>query len=112
LVFVYQEAHFPESGSLKDLVSKNGPYLRFAKAIAEELKVRRLGRLYATDSYIKAIKNAHSPKISRRKPWYEKHLIPGNPEANRPFFEQGPWVLRHYLRSTMASPSEGGAGQN
>src|SRR5712675_1839923 len=29
LVLVYQEAHFPDGESLKDLVSKNGPYLRF-----------------------------------------------------------------------------------
>jgi hypothetical protein len=105
LVVVYKTAHFPYGGSLKDLVSKNGPYLRFAKAVAKELRVRRLGRPYANASYVKAIKGASSQKISRRKPWYEPYLGPGDGMAG--FFEQGPDVFRHDLRLITAGRREG-----
>jgi len=102
LPVVYAAAHFPNSESLKDLVSKNGPYIRFSKAVAGELKIRKLGRPYATASFIKAIKNAASSRISRRIRWYEPYLLPG--EGNAGFFEQGPQALRDHLRLVIASP--------
>jgi hypothetical protein len=68
LPLLYVELGFPNSKSPDELASKNGPFIRFARAVAYELNVKKNGRPYAANSFIKAVKNVAAGNVRRALP--------------------------------------------
>lgn len=64
LPLLYTELGF-RSGRL---ASKNGPFIRFARAVANEFKIKKNGRRYAAASFIKAVKNVATGNVRRKLP--------------------------------------------
>jgi hypothetical protein len=64
LPLLYSELGFPTG----DLTSKNGPFIRFARAVADELKIKKNGRRYAAESFIKAVRNVAAGNVRRSLP--------------------------------------------
>ncbi|CEG09781.1 hypothetical protein BN961_03213 [Afipia felis] len=65
---VYAGLQF-ECATISDgLASATGPYVRFARATADELNIKKLGRRYAVASFVKAIKTVSSWDVRRRLP--------------------------------------------
>jgi hypothetical protein len=65
---VYSGLKFQNSILSEGLASATGPYVRFARAVADELNIKKLGRRYAVASFVKAIKNVASWDVRRRLP--------------------------------------------
>ena len=68
LPVVYSELKFKNSTLSEGLASGKGPYLRFAKAVAKELGISKLGKGYADASIINAIKSVSEWNVRRRLP--------------------------------------------
>ena len=68
LPLLYAELGFQNAKSLDELASKNGPFIRFARAIADELKLKKNGRPYAANSFIKAVRNVAAGNVRRALP--------------------------------------------
>jgi hypothetical protein len=65
---VYSGLKFQNSTLSEGLASATGAYVRFARAVADELNIKKLGRRYAIASFVKAIKNVASWDVRRRLP--------------------------------------------
>ncbi|WP_396604489.1 hypothetical protein ACFLEY_02185 [Bradyrhizobium sp. YCK136] len=68
LPIVYTELGFSGAKSPSELASKNGPFIRFSRAIAGEMKLKKAGRPYAANSFIKAVKDVAAGKVRRALP--------------------------------------------
>lgn len=68
LPIVYTELGFSGSKTPSELASKKGPFIRFARAIAGEMKLKKAGRPYAANSFIKAVKDVAAGKVRRALP--------------------------------------------
>lgn len=66
LAMAYMELGFRDVGSLKALVSKDSPYLRFVSAVLKELDITRDGKPYSPQSIIKAVKLPFAGKVRRK----------------------------------------------
>lgn len=83
LAMAYMELGFKDVGSLKGLVSKGSPYLRFVSAVLKELDITRDGKPYSPQSIIKAVKLPFTGKVRRKEPaaarddyaWWRHQLL-------------------------------------
>jgi hypothetical protein len=92
LPVLYAELGFPNANSPDELASKNGPFIRFARAIAYELDVKMNGRPYAASSFIRAVKNVAAGNVRRALP---RELAEVQELAE---------THRDYLRAAVKSP--------
>jgi hypothetical protein len=65
---LYSGLQFQNATLSEGLASATGAYVRFARAVADELNIKKLGRRYAIASFVKAIKNVASWDVRRRLP--------------------------------------------
>jgi len=65
---VYAGLQFKRATVLDGLASATGPYVRFARAVADELNIKKLGRRYAIASFVKAIKAVASWDVRKSLP--------------------------------------------
>jgi hypothetical protein len=92
LPLLYNEAGFLGGGSIAELASARGPYVKFAKCFADIYGIRRAGRgSYATASFVKAVKRFSSPPKNRIR---FKHSDAG-------YFQQAEQARRDELRFTF-----------
>jgi hypothetical protein len=68
LPVVYSGLQFRNATLSEGLASATGAYVRFARAVADELNIKKLGRRYATASFVRAIKNVAAWDVRRRLP--------------------------------------------
>jgi hypothetical protein len=99
LPLLYTELGFPNGR----LASKDGPFVRFARAVADEFQIKKSGRRYAAASFIKALKNVAAGKVRR--------TLPREPTEVEYYAE----LHRDALRTVLKSPGSAmrtPAGQN
>jgi hypothetical protein len=68
LPLLYTELGFLNAKSPDELASKKGPFIRFARSIAHELKLKKNGQPYEANSFIKAVKNVAAGNVRRALP--------------------------------------------
>jgi hypothetical protein len=100
LPLLYTELGFPNGR----LASKDGPFVRFARAVADELKLKKNGRPYAANSFIKAVKNVAAGNVRRALPRERSEV-----EYYADFHRDALRALRSPLKSPdLAKPDQSG----
>jgi hypothetical protein len=101
LPLLYTELGFLDAKSPEELASKKGPFIRFARAIADELKLKKNGRPCAANSFIKAVKNVAAGNVRRALP-RERSEVEYYADFHRA-------ALRNVLKSPdLAKPAQSG----